>query len=229
MQQLSAARGVMGVYVIVRRETGESYIGSSANIGDRFYHHRGNLRRGTHKNHLLQAAWDEHGEDAFQFLIVERVVGVANLRPREQWWLDEGRTFEPGVGYNRSPATHGVGWRYTDEQRARLSAALTGKRKSPEHCAAMAARPITDAMREKGRLLGLSGKGIPKAAEHSQKVGAAQAGSKNHAAKLTEAQVIEIKRRLAVGERGRHLAQEFGVNESIVSEIKTGRRWRHVL
>lgn len=49
------------------------------------------------------------------------------------------------------------------------------------------------------------------------------------AQKLTEDQVREIKRRLQNGERGRALGKEFGVTESNVSMIKSGRTWAHVV
>ena len=75
---------------------------------------------------------------------------------------------------------------------------------------------------------GRKGRGRPKSAEHRMKIGAAQQGSANHGAKLTEDDVRQIKRRLSEGERGRHLAAEFGVAESVVSVIKHGKSWSHV-
>lgn len=228
MQQLSAARGVMGIYAITCIPISKVYIGSACDIGERFYAHRGLLRRRHHKNCLLQAAWDEHGEVAFDFRIIEVVDDLVRLRPRENAWLREVQPFDPVIGFNLHENARGRGYRFTPEQCERVAAALRGKAKSPEHVAAMRARPVTEVTREAGRRGGRAGRGVPKAAEHRSKIGAAQAGSANHRAKLTEPQVREIKRRLANGERGRHLAAEFGVHESIVSEIKSGRRWRHV-
>lgn len=43
--------------------------------------------------------------------------------------------------------------------------------------------------------------------------------------KLTAAQALEIRERLARGERGVDLAREFGVTPSSISAIKTGRRF----
>lgn len=60
------------------------------------------------------------------------------------------------------------------------------------------------------------------------RIGSAQQGTRNHGAKLSDESVVEICRRLATGEPGRHIARSFGVHESIVSEIKSGRRWAHV-
>lgn len=47
--------------------------------------------------------------------------------------------------------------------------------------------------------------------------------------KLTEDQVREIKSRLQKGEQGRMLGREFGVTESNISMIKSGRTWAHVV
>lgn len=46
--------------------------------------------------------------------------------------------------------------------------------------------------------------------------------------KLTEGDVRTIKRRLARGERGADLANEFAVGRGTISAIKTGRNWSHV-
>lgn len=229
MQQLSAARGVKGVYVLVNREIQQFYIGSSNNIGERFYHHRGALRRGVHKNERLQSAWQEHGEDAFVFLIVQPVHSTDEIRPAEQAWLDASEAHLRG--YNRSSTTHGAGWQYTPEQVARLSDVHRGKPKTPEHRAAMVAaraRIAPEVRQGWAAAAGRAGRGKPKSAEHRRKIGAAQLGSSNHGAKLNDDKVRDIRRRLADGARGAHLAREFGVSECVISLIKTGRRWGHV-
>jgi len=43
--------------------------------------------------------------------------------------------------------------------------------------------------------------------------------------KLKEADVILIKRRLAIGETARKIAKDFGVTEASVYAIRTGRNW----
>lgn len=55
-------------------------------------------------------------------------------------------------------------------------------------------------------------------------------GAANAMAKLTDAQVAEIKRRLTAGQRGTAaaLAREFGVVRSMISLIRTGKIWKHV-
>lgn len=53
-------------------------------------------------------------------------------------------------------------------------------------------------------------------------------GEKNSQAKLTEVQVIEIKRRLHFGECQSDIAAEMGVGAPTVSNIATGKTWAHV-
>ena len=53
-------------------------------------------------------------------------------------------------------------------------------------------------------------------------------GESHPRAKLTERQVIEIKRRLASGEGNSEIARYYGVSTSTIGMIKTGRSWSHV-
>lgn len=53
-------------------------------------------------------------------------------------------------------------------------------------------------------------------------------GSKNRHAKLTDEQVSEIKRRLDTGEKQKDIAEWFGVSQPTISEIKSGKAWKHV-
>lgn len=53
-------------------------------------------------------------------------------------------------------------------------------------------------------------------------------GSKQPNAKLTAADVIEIRRRLATGESQSSIAKAFGVARVTISGIKLGKRWSHL-
>ena len=50
---------------------------------------------------------------------------------------------------------------------------------------------------------------------------------KGHGAKLKESEVVTIRERLAAGELGVMLAEEYGVIPATVSVIRTGRLWPH--
>lgn len=53
-------------------------------------------------------------------------------------------------------------------------------------------------------------------------------GSRNGVAKLTEADIPEIRRRAAAGETQNSIAARFGVTQMSISRIATGKGWRHV-
>ena len=79
---------MMGVYEIINIENGRSYVGSSVNIKRRWREHVGKLRKGIHPNKHLQRAWNNDGEGAFSFCVLERINTRRNLRDREQFYLD---------------------------------------------------------------------------------------------------------------------------------------------
>lgn len=54
-------------------------------------------------------------------------------------------------------------------------------------------------------------------------------GDANGQSKLTEADVIEVHRRLARGDRQVDIASRFGVSKSLVHLIKNGRLWGHIV
>jgi len=55
-------------------------------------------------------------------------------------------------------------------------------------------------------------------------------GTKVNSAKLTEAEVLEIRQIHAAGEMGcRRLAKRFGVNKSTMCSILNGKTWKHLL
>lgn len=53
-------------------------------------------------------------------------------------------------------------------------------------------------------------------------------GEHHYQHKLTDALVVEIRRRIRAGEKGSHIAEELGVSSATISEAKTGRLWDHI-
>ena len=62
-----------GIYRIINKVTGHTYIGSSRDIDARWKSHRAALRRGQHHSSRLQSAFNEYGESAFEFEVVKEV------------------------------------------------------------------------------------------------------------------------------------------------------------
>lgn len=53
-------------------------------------------------------------------------------------------------------------------------------------------------------------------------------GSAHSNAKLNEALVVDIRRRIRAGERQKDIAKELGVNHATLSTANSGRTWAHV-
>lgn len=64
---------IAGIYCITNILNNKKYVGHSNFIGKRWDNHKYKLRRGTHTNEHLQAAWDKYGESSFVFSILEKL------------------------------------------------------------------------------------------------------------------------------------------------------------
>ncbi len=188
-----------GIYAIVNLNNGKFYLGSAVNIYQRWAGHRSNLRKGTHHSAILQNAWNKHGPEAFQFVVIERIDDVTQLIPIEQEYLDGCHP-----DYNVSPtAGNCLGVKHTAATKAKLSAARKGRPawnkgipRDPEVTAKIVAkitgikgRKVSEQFRGRpspliGRTLteehkaklSLAGKGRPHSEEHKAKIGAAHKG-----------------------------------------------------
>lgn len=81
------------IYVIRRIGTGDwsdCYVGSTSSKTDRWGAHRRDLRKGKHHAPHLQNTWTKHGEDAFEFVVLEVCSGTdlkSLLKEREDHWI----------------------------------------------------------------------------------------------------------------------------------------------
>lgn len=53
-------------------------------------------------------------------------------------------------------------------------------------------------------------------------------GEKRPAHKLTEYDVVQIRRRLATGEHPKAIAPDFHITDKVIYEIRARRAWKHV-
>lgn len=134
-----------GIYEIVNTVNGKRYVGSAVNLRYRLWRHRRELRLCIHHSSHLQRAWDKYGEGAFEFRKI-LVCSKENLLMYEQRAID-GLVPEYNVNRNaRSPlgvkrtkefcaaialrqiGNKGcLGYKHTDEARAKISASKIGK------------------------------------------------------------------------------------------------------
>jgi group I intron endonuclease len=89
-----------GVYEIRNLANGKAYIGSARIFASRCRTHRQQLKNGKHANQALLADWRQFGEASFAFVVLEEVMDRGLLEEREQFWIDQKQSTDPGKGYN---------------------------------------------------------------------------------------------------------------------------------
>ena len=60
-----------GIYLIKNVVSGKFYVGSSGTLSERLRSHRRMLQGNRHDNRHLQHSWNKHGEDKFEFSVLE--------------------------------------------------------------------------------------------------------------------------------------------------------------
>lgn len=88
-----------GVYVITNTVDGKCYVGVSRDIDSRWYAHRNDLKRGKHCSVRLQQAWNEHGESAFTFAVLEEC-DWSEFSQKEPMYIKSFRANDRECGYN---------------------------------------------------------------------------------------------------------------------------------
>ncbi len=62
-----------GIYLITNTQTGHKLLASAANAQGVLNRHQFELKFGQHRNKALQQAWNQSGETAFEFTVLEKV------------------------------------------------------------------------------------------------------------------------------------------------------------
>lgn len=116
---------ISGIYSITNITNGRQYIGSAVNIQKRWGQHRSDLNKSKHHSSYLQNAWNKHGADCFEFLIIEECP-IILLIFREQYYINELRP-----AYNMQLiADSPLGIKRTKETRAKMSIAAMGNKRT---------------------------------------------------------------------------------------------------
>lgn len=78
-----------GIYLIINKNSGKKYVGSTSNIRQRLADHRSRLCGGCHKNPHLQSSWDKYGKGSFIFMIARLTrPKKSELMHWEQYYID---------------------------------------------------------------------------------------------------------------------------------------------
>ena len=128
---------MIGVYAIVHLASGSSYVGRSTRIEERWARHRTDLDCSRHHARGLQRAWDKHGGEAFEFLVLEEC-SRGQLAEREAHWL----ALAPKPLNNMRPTDMAGVLEHGPETRAKMSASqkARGYKPSAEHVVLMQQR-----------------------------------------------------------------------------------------
>ena len=88
-----------GIYQIFNLKNGKCCIGQSLKLSTRIQSHKKMLKTNTHPNRHLQASYNKHGIEAFEYRVV-MYLPKEHLTQAEQYWIDYYR--ESGEIYNLS-------------------------------------------------------------------------------------------------------------------------------
>lgn len=111
-----------GIYAIKNKINGYMYIGQSKNINIRWINHRSRLNNNKHANQKLQNAWNEYGQDNFEFIVIEKC-DQDIIDDREIFWIDYYNSTNRYHGYNLSTGGEATskGIHLSDEQKEKMS------------------------------------------------------------------------------------------------------------
>jgi len=188
----------------------------------------------------------EHGFSAFSWDEIDRADNQAELDEKEKQWIAYYNSSDPQFGYNGTGdgiigGFHGKC--HSNESKKKISKSLKGKtagEKHPffgKHLPEETRRKISEAGKGNKHLLGhhhseetrrkMSEAHKNPSAETRKKLSEAGKGKQSHA-KLTEAQVMEIKTALANREKVTSIAKKFNVSIGNISMIKHNKIWSFI-
>lgn len=238
-----------GIYKITNLINGKIYIGSSVNLKRRKTIHLSNLKNKKHGNRYLQNSFDKYGEDNFIFEILEPVEDKNNLIVREQYWIDTLNACNKNIGYNLAPTAGSLlGVKRSQESKIKISQAKIGKFKGElSPCAILSEKEVLEI-----KILIAKGMSKSKIAEIYRvslntiwdinynrtwkhvEIDASSIEQKyffemsDERRKLTNNQVLDIKKLLYEEVSCKDISIQFNVSQSTIYKIKSGEQWSHV-
>lgn len=132
---LSVCSTSMFVYTITNTVNGRVYVGKSVMPATRWTQHKVDSRKGSAP---LYRAMRKYGLGAFEFVVVESCSSESESYDAESRWIAKLNSTTDGWGYNQTAGGKGT-FQASSATRAKMSAAKTGKKQSPESVALRAA------------------------------------------------------------------------------------------
>lgn len=199
-----------GIYCITDVQSGRRYVGSAVSFKRRWTEHRNGLKRGKHHSQFMQLTYNVR-PDAFAFQVLLYCT-PENLLMYEQRFLD---AWNPE--FNTNPTAGSMaGYRHSEESRKKMSASNSrignpgyshtaeSKLKISKGKSGVKQCPLVVAQRRASIKL----RPIPPAPR-----------------KLSFSDVREIRDLLKYGMVQKTIGDHYGVSNSVVSEIKTGKAY----
>lgn len=219
-----------GIYQIRNVVNNKVYIGSTFEFRKRKTQHFADLRNNRHYNEHLQRAFNKYGEENFKFEIIEIIEDKNILEEKEKYYIDSFFTYDENNGYNVSiPGRIQKYKGMSEETKEKLRQANIGKKLSEEH-----KQKIGNANRGRKRskeycdMMSEMFKGKKRPPEVVEKMKGNNAGSKNGNAKLTEEDVLEIRKLLLKGEKKIKIAKMYNVTDTLIGRIAKNKTWKHI-
>lgn len=207
-----------GVYEISNSIDDRIYIGSTCNFERRYKEHFRNLQNNTHHNNHLQRFVNKYGINKLQFKILSRELN--NRINIEQEYLNSYSNFfnlskiagkvemtaeiRKKIGEKTSKSIR------TSEQKQHLSIINTGKIVSFE------TKQKLSLLAKKARITSINYSGK-------------YTGERNGQSKLSDKDVLDIRKALNSGIKGKILAVKYKVTASCISLIKRNITYKHLL
>jgi DNA ligase-1 len=227
MNNVSVKKGVIkietkttGIYEIKNIINNKTYIGSSTNIEQRWRKHISELNNNIHSNKHLQSSWNKYGKENFKFNIIEITTKNKNeIILREQFWMDRTQCYNKEYGYNkRKEAQTNLGIVISTEGRKNISNGhkgnknyFYGKQRSQEVKEKISKAKLGSYQSEGTKL----------------KRSVSQSGEKGNKSKLTENQVIEIRKLYKQNIGVVEIAKIFNVSPTTISRIGLRKTWKY--
>jgi group I intron endonuclease len=221
------------VYKITNLINKKIYIGMTKNIETRWLTHK--TRSKTRKT-LLYCAMNHYGLENFKIDVLETCATELEAKNAEIRLIASLGTQNSSTGYNMTAGGDGV-CNPSDEIRSKMSISRTGKKASLETKQKMSNKRkgciFSNTHRENlskaGKLRYEYGHKVEFKESTRQKLSEKSKGSRNPSAKLTEKEVLEIKRLLKSKLYTHYqIADMFKISRSTVGFIKNERLWAHV-
>ena len=121
------------IYRITNMSNGNYYIGSAESFARREWQHKYDLKKGTHKNPRLQAAWNKYGEEMFVFEIIETVPEGVTAFEVENKYLAECVGKPDCYNINTDAFVPRLGIPHRTESKDKMSKSRKGKAAGKSH------------------------------------------------------------------------------------------------